>query len=140
MTTLNKIILHSNYKVIGLFLGATDIFILTVLFLVNKGVVTHDRHVPFPFIFIIISPLLASVLTTLRHRFDNSAPDSFGYWVKTSFINFLIVTITLTIVGLFITKQKDIFQQLFFYRIYIPIFILIIGLTVSAIATLIFKK
>lgn len=142
MTIIRYIFLHSNYKIIGLLTAVFSLLILTVLFkVVNADIITKDNFVvQTSMTFIIFSPILSIILTSLRLRFQNNSADTFRHWLKTSFINFLITTIILSVVGLLITKQKNIFQQLFVDRFYIILFVPIIGLTISIITTLIFKK
>ncbi len=142
MTTIKKTFLYSNPKIIGLLTAGFSLLLLTVVFcIINADIIAKDNFVvQTSMTFIILSPLLAIILTSVRLRFQNSSTNTFEHWVKTSFINFLITTIILSIIGLLITKQKDIFQQLFFDRFYIILLVPLIGLTISVITTLIFRR
>lgn len=142
MTTIKVIFHHSNYKIIGLLTAGFSLLLLAVLFgIVKANIIAGDHFaVQTSMTFIFFSPLLAIILTSIRLRFQNSSINTFGHWVKASFINFLIPTIILSIIGLLITKQKDILHQLFFERVYIILFVPLIGLTISVITTLIFKR
>ncbi|OYU97380.1 MAG: hypothetical protein CFE21_03560 [Bacteroidetes bacterium B1(2017)] len=141
MTRIKKIFLPLNYSFIGIGIALISALILSVLVqLVNAGTIDKS-HIVVQSLFagILFSPIAACIATSLKFRFQNPGLNSFSYWVKASFINFLIVTILLSIIGLFITTQKDVLQQLFFERLYLLFLVPLLGLAISLISTLLLK-
>jgi hypothetical protein len=142
MTTFRNKIITSDYRIVGLLTTGASILLLSIVFLLtNISIIAKDNFVIYPIMtFITLSPLLAIILTGFKLRFQNTTTDTFKSWVRKSFINFLLTTFMLSLVGLLITKQNDIIKQLVFDRIYLIIFIPLIGLTFSVISTLTLRR
>ena len=142
MTSIKRIILQYNYKVLGLLTAGLSLLLLALLFLiVGSHTISKDNIiVQASMTYIILSPLFAIILSSAMLRFQNSSVHTFDRWVKMSFINFLISTFILSIAGFLLTMQKDTIQQILFERLYIILIVPIIGLTFSVITTLILKR
>lgn len=89
---------------------------------------------------ILLSPFMSVMISCIRLRILNTPGISFGFWVKTAFLNFLLNASILFFSALLITPKKNILFSLIFSKPYLLLFVLLAGLAASATATLLLKK
>lgn len=142
MSLLKKLFFHSNYKLLGLLVAILPAVILLILYyLVHAGKNLKDNSLAWgAIIFVVLSPILTIILTCLRLHREKNANDSFIFWVKTCFINFSITTGILFLTGALVSHKENVLRALLFERLYLLLFALIIGLALSALAAVLFKK